>query len=82
MELTPASKETFILYAEDAGNWSGYPWVSVGNIGPTKAQRGNITDLNKKGLIEIGDDDGDKFISFTEAGKAYAKSIGIDLDWV
>ena len=81
IELTPASLETFTLYANDAANWCGSPWVSEGNVWPTKAMRGNLSDLVKKGLIEIHDyDEGDKVIWFTESGRALAESLEINLD--
>lgn len=79
--LTKDSHDTFMLYADDAGNWSGNPWVSEGNIQPTKAQRGNLSDLVKKGLIEIVDYEPGTYIKFTDAGKAYAGAHGIDLSW-
>jgi len=74
--MTPDSLATFLLYAEDAGNWSGVPWVSIGNIRPTKEQRGNLSDLVKKGFIQIFEDDGDKYIQFTESGKNLAEKHG------
>lgn len=77
--LTDASRETFTVYAEDAANWSGNPWVSVGNICPTKEMRGNLGDLVKKGLINIQDCDGDRYVVFTDAGVQYAGTLGIDV---
>lgn len=79
--LTADSQATFALYAEDAGNWDGCPWVSIGNIDCTKAMRGNLSDLVQKGLINIHEDDGDKYVAFTPAGVEYAATIGIDLSW-
>lgn len=77
--LTAASHEVFMTYAYDAGNWSGNPWVSVGNIQITKEQRGNLSDLVKKGLIQIQECGwGQAFIEFTEAGKQYAAANDID----
>jgi len=77
-DLTEATLATFKLYAEDADNWSGLPWVSHGNISPTKEQRGNLSDLVKKDLIEICDYEGmgrskDMYLAFTDTGKAAAK---------
>ena len=82
-DLTAASLETFKIYAEDAANWSGTPWVQ-GNVSPTKAQRGNLSDLVKKGLIAIEDCEGkgrpkDMVVVFTATGKALAESLGISL---
>lgn len=82
VEITEASKEVFRLYAEDAGQWSGCPWVSDGNIDPTKEQRGNLSDLVKKGLIKIQDSDGQKVMHFTESGVKFAETLGIDLSYV
>jgi hypothetical protein len=84
IELTPASLETFLAYAADAGNWGGNPWVSAGNITPTKAQRGNLSDLVKKGLICIGDSEGrgrsrDQYLVFTATGLALAAAHGVEV---
>lgn len=83
IEITEASQKVFWLYADDAASWcGGCPWVSEGNISPTKEQRGNIGDLVKKGLIKINESDGQKYITFTQAGVEFAKTLGIDLTWV
>lgn len=79
--LTAASHELFIAYAKDAGNWSGTPLVG-GNVGGGKEERGNLTDLKRKGLIVTGEADGDVWVSFTLAGVDYAKAHGIDLSWI
>lgn len=84
-DLTPASLETFKTYAKDAGNWSGYPWVSHGNVNCTNQMRGNLSDLVQKGLIEIQDSEGrgrakDMYVQFTDAGKALATELGISLN--
>ena len=81
-ELTTDSLKTFLEYAKDAGNWSDNPWVSSGNISPTKAQRGNLSDLSKKGLIEIHDSEGmgrsrDQYLVFTDSGVALAAEHGV-----
>lgn len=81
VELTPASLETFKMYAKDAPNWDGNPWVSQGNISPTKEQRGNLADLSKKGLIVIHDYEGrgnskDMYIEFTYLGMELAREVG------
>lgn len=80
IKLTPDTIETFTLYAEDAGNWSGNPWVSVGNITCTREMRGNLSDLVQKGLIRIEDaGDGDKYIVFTDSGLELARVLGIEI---
>ena len=81
-ELTAASLETFLLYADDAPNWSWSPWVSAGNIMPTNAQRGNLADLVKKGLVEIRYGEGrnglsKKYLVFTDAGVELAAQHGV-----
>jgi hypothetical protein len=80
-DLTPASLDLFLAYADDAGNWSGHPWVD-GNVSPGAAGRGNLTDLKRKGLITTGTDAGDPYVIFTDAGKALAAEHGIDLSWI
>lgn len=82
--LTPDSLETFLTYARDAPNWNGSPWVSHGNIDCTKQMRGNLSDLVKKGLVQIEDYEGrgrpkDMYVVFTAAGKALAAEHGISL---
>jgi hypothetical protein len=79
--LTSASLDLFLAYAEDAGNWSGNPWVD-GNVSLDAAGRGNLTDLKRKGLLQTFTDDGDAYIVFTDAGKTLAAEHGIDLSWI
>lgn len=81
MELTPASQEVFMKYAKDAHNWSGEPWVSAGNVKCTEAMKGNLSDLVKKGLIEIEEPfgDGQTCVIYTALGIAYAESLNINL---
>jgi len=78
IELTEASKALFLAYAKDAGNWSGTPLVG-GNVGGSKEDRGNLTDLKKKGLITTFRDEGCDWLSFTPAGKAYAAELGVPI---
>ena len=79
--LTTASHDLFMFYAEDAGEWSGTPWVD-GNITLTKQQRGNLSDLVQKGLMHVHAYDRDNIVIFTDAGKAYAAEHGVDLSWI
>ena len=76
--LTSGTYKVFMLYANDADNWSGNPWVSDGNVQLTGAQRGNLSDLVQKGLLTVEDSYGQKYVQFTEAGKAYAEENGIN----
>jgi hypothetical protein len=82
MNLTKESKELFTELAEDADNWSGTPLYERTDA----ASKGNLTDLKKKGLITTHSDDGCNdgdpctWVSFTEAGTAYANDeLGIDV---
>jgi len=74
MNITDKSLEVFASYAEDAINWDGVPLLSG-----DAAERGNITQLKKAGLIETATDEGCTWIHFTDDGKALAESMGIDL---
>jgi hypothetical protein len=80
MELTERSKELFRLYAKDACNWSGTPLVG-GNVGGSKEDRGNLTQLKRAGLIttDVDPEDRTTWIAFTEKGKEYARTLGINL---
>lgn len=79
IELTVESKNLFVDLAEDAPNWGGTP-LWDGNVGGGAAANGNLTDLKKKGLIKTWEDEGDVWVEFTEAGKEYAESLGIDTE--
>lgn len=74
MNITDQSKAVFASYAEDAGNWNGYPLISG-----DKAERGNLTQLKRAGLITTWVDEGCAFMSFTDAGVAYAAELGIQI---
>jgi len=75
--ITEQSLKLFLEYAEDSDNWSGYPLVG-GNVGGSKEDRGNLTQLKRAGLITTWNDDG-TWISFTDAGKALALEHGIEV---
>lgn len=76
--ITTQSLKVFLAYAEDAGNWSGVPLVG-GNVGGSKEERGNLTQLKRAGLIETDVDEGCTWLYFTDAGKALAATHGIEL---
>lgn len=78
--LTNASLELFLALVEDAPNWSGEPLFG-GNVGGSKADEGNLTDLKRKGLLTTLDDGGDAFVIFTDAGKALAAEHGFGADY-
>ena len=77
--ITTRSKELFVAYAKDAGNWSGTPLVG-GNVADTKEDRGNLTQLKKAGLITTFKDEGLIWLDFTKEGKEYAKQNGIEIN--
>jgi hypothetical protein len=76
MDVTTESLRVFLAYAKDACNWSGEPLVG-GNVGGSKEERGNLTQLKKAGLIVTIRDRRDMFVAFTKAGKALAAEHGI-----
>jgi hypothetical protein len=78
VDITQASLVLFLAYARDAGNWSGTPLIG-GNVGGSVADRGNLTQLKRAGLIETHRASGDAWIMFTDAGKALAAAHGIDV---
>lgn len=75
--MTNISKDSlnlFIALASDADNWSGQPLIDI-----TKEQRGNLSDLKKKGLITTFRDDGCDWADFTDEGIALAAEHGISI---
>lgn len=79
IQITEKSKALFLEYANDACNWSNTPLVG-GNVGGSKEDRGNLTQLKQAGLLETTKDDGCTWIIFTDAGKAFAAENGIIID--
>src|SRR5215471_1317676 len=85
VKISERSKALFIAYAADAPNWSGTPLVG-GNVGGSRQDRGNITQLKKAGLIETFEerrpiDSGISrltWINFTERGIDFARQNGYD----
>ena len=78
MKITEASMNLFLAFAKDAGNWNGSPLVG-GNVGGSKEDRGNITQLKRAGLITSFTDEGLTWINFTNAGTALALEHGITI---
>jgi len=76
--ITYTSFEVFMAYAKDAGNWSGTPCVG-GNVGGSKAERGNLTQLKKAGLIQTFVSDRNTFVEFTKEGIAFALIMGVEI---
>ena len=80
-QLTPKSLQVFLKCAREADCFDGSPWVSVIPLN-FKNDRGNLSDLVKKGFIEIDDNGGkgnakDMCIDFTKKGIALANEHGI-----
>ena len=81
VNVTPQSLAVFLAYAQDAFNWGGMPLVG-GNVGGTKEDRGNLTQLKKAGLLTTQQEGRETWIVFTDLGKALAHEHGLDLSWV
>jgi hypothetical protein len=81
LNLTQDSLALFLAYAADAGNWGGNPLVG-GNVilNSETADRGNLTQLKKAGLLTTWRDEGCTWINFTKEGKALAAEHGMDLN--
>jgi hypothetical protein len=81
MTITARSLALFLEYARDAGNWSGTPLIG-GNVGGSKEDRGNLTQLKQAGLITTFEHDpwsGCVYVDFTDAGHALAAEHGITI---
>jgi len=76
--VTEQSMALFLAYAADAGNWSGMPYIGY-NVGGSKEDRGNLTQLKRAGLIETERDEFGAFVIFTAAGKALAAANGVEI---
>ncbi len=76
IDLTEASRDLFIALVKDAGNWSGMP-LWGGNVGGSKEDRGNLTDLKRKGLVRTQHDEGNEWVTFTDLGREFASSLGL-----
>lgn len=59
IELTEASLALLLAFVRDSGNWSNMPLLDI-----TKEQRGNLSDLKRKGLLTTCRDEGCEFVSF------------------
>jgi hypothetical protein len=82
VNITDTSKAVFTMYYNDAGNWGGTPGVGL-NVGGSKEERGNLTQLKQAGLIETYTDEGIVWVVFTDAGLSYAKELGLkEPNWI
>lgn len=75
-QITDQSLQLFLAYAKDAVNWSGTPPLG-GNVGSSKEDRGNLTQLKKAGLIQTFRSDGHDWVEFTVEGRELARHHGI-----
>ena len=74
--ITSASLALFLAYARDQGNW-GTEILVGGNVGGSKEERGNLTQLKRAGLITTFKADGESWLRFTDAGVALAAENGV-----
>ena len=79
MKITDESMRVFLAYAADACNWSGTPMIG-GNVGGSKEERGNLTQLKRAKLITTFRDGGNDWLNFTDAGIALAAQHNITID--
>jgi len=73
-DLTKESLDLFVVMWLDAPEWNGTPLIG-GNFDITKEQRGNLTDLKRRGLVQTMRDEGNIWVIFTEDGKALAADL-------
>jgi len=73
--ITRTSLDVLLDYAGDAGNWSGSPLVG-GNVGGTKEERGNLTQLKKAGLISTWVEEGNSWVDFTPKAADAIRAAG------
>tara|TARA_Y100000310_G_C20342650_1_gene650535 strand:- start:72 stop:305 length:234 start_codon:yes stop_codon:yes gene_type:complete len=76
MNITAESTRVFTNYFKDKGNWGGTPMIG-GNVGGSKEERGNLTQLKKAKLITTFRSDGFEWVDFTDTGIAYGKELGL-----
>jgi len=79
--LTPASLELFRAVANEKANFGDDPYLE--DMPPmSHADNGNMTDLKKRGLIEVYETSyGKHIIKITAEGTKLALSIGVDIDF-
>lgn len=75
--LTPASLALFTSLVEDAPNWNSQPLLDL-----TPAEKGNLTQLKKAGLLTTCEERGGQnnpifFALFTPAGVALAQALNL-----
>jgi hypothetical protein len=80
IDLTTASLDLFVMMWLDAPNWRGTPLIG-GNFDLTKEERGNLTDLKRRGLVTTSRSDGETWVHFTDEGVAFAASLELQKHW-
>ena len=79
LPITQASLDLFCTLCDDAPNWSGTPLLG-GNFDFSAADRGNLTQLKKEGLLTTNTEEGCTWIFFTDKGREFATACGHPLD--
>lgn len=65
-QLSTGAQDLFDALWDDAPSWSGTPLCEL----ETPAEKGYLTNLKRRGLVQTFVSDGNNFASFTEAGAA------------
>jgi len=84
IKLPEKSLGFFLDLANDAGNWSGNPWLT-GNVSAGRSASGMTQTLVRNGLIVVehgGDTGNDAYAVFTPKGVEFAKAHGVDIDYL
>jgi len=76
--ITARSLDLFLRYARDSGNWGGTPLVG-GNVGGSREDSGNLTQLKRAGLVTTGEDEGAVYVHFTPAGRELAAQHDVEI---
>jgi hypothetical protein len=75
--LSPASYNLLVDLIKDAPNWSGTPLIDI-----SKEQRGNLSDLKRRGFLTTFMDEGCMFAIFTDVGKLAAERLDGQQVWM
>jgi len=80
IDLTRHSLDLFVMMWLDAPNWSGTPLIG-GNFDITKEERGNLTDLKRRGLVTTSRSGSETWVHFTDKGVTFAESLELKKHW-
>jgi hypothetical protein len=80
-QLTPASLELFRSIADEKARFGDDPYLE--DMPPmSHADNGNMTDLKRRGLIDVYETDyGKHLVKVTSEGTKLALSLGLDIDF-